>query len=44
MKRRMLTNSTGDNVLRFMPAMNVTKAEVDRAMKIVEEAFAAVVR
>lgn len=42
LKRRMLTNSTGDNVLRFMPAMTVTKAEIDRAMKIVEEAFDAV--
>ena len=44
LKRRMLTNSTGDNVLRFMPAMTVTKAEIDRAIKIVEEAFAAVTR
>ncbi len=44
LKRGMLTNATGDNVVRFMPAMTVTKAEVDRAMAIVEEAFAAVVR
>jgi acetylornithine/N-succinyldiaminopimelate aminotransferase len=44
LKRRMLMNSTGDNVLRFMPAMTVTKAEIDRAIKIVEEAFAAVTR
>lgn len=44
LKRGMLTNATGDNVLRFMPAMTVKKAEIDRAMAIVEEAFAAVVR
>ena len=44
MRRGMLTNSTGDNVLRFMPAMTVTKKEIDLAMEIVEEAFAAVAR
>ena len=44
MRRVMLTNSTGDNVLRFMPAMTVTKKEIDLAMEIVEEAFAAVAR
>lgn len=40
LKRGMLTNSTGGNVLRFMPAMTVKKQEIDRAIKIVDEVFA----
>ncbi|MEJ2744981.1 MAG: aspartate aminotransferase family protein, partial [bacterium] len=40
LKRGMLTNSTGDNVLRCMPAMTVTKDEIDRAMRIMDEVFA----
>jgi acetylornithine/N-succinyldiaminopimelate aminotransferase len=39
LKRGMLTNSTGDNVLRCMPAMTVTKAEIDRAIRIMDEVF-----
>jgi acetylornithine/N-succinyldiaminopimelate aminotransferase len=44
LKRGMLTNSTGDNVLRFMPAMTVKKQEMERAIRIVDEVFGAVVR
>jgi len=44
LKRGMLTNSTGDNVLRFMPAMTVKKQEIERAIRIVDEVFGAVVR
>jgi acetylornithine/N-succinyldiaminopimelate aminotransferase len=39
LRRRMLTNCTGENVLRFMPAMTVKKEEIDRAVRIVEEVF-----
>ncbi|MCX6353885.1 MAG: aspartate aminotransferase family protein [Candidatus Aureabacteria bacterium] len=39
LKRGMLTNSTGDNVLRLMPAMTVKKQEIDRAMSIVGDVF-----
>jgi predicted acetylornithine/succinylornithine family transaminase len=41
LKRGMLTNATGDNVLRFMPAMTVKKAELDRAVGIVRNVFSA---
>ena len=44
LKRGMLTNSTGDNVLRFMPAMTVKKQEIDRAIEIVDEVFASISR
>ena len=44
LKRGMLTNSTGDNVLRCMPAMTVTKAEIDRATRIMDEVFGAIAR
>lgn len=44
LKRGMLINSTGDNVLRFMPAMTVKKSEIDRALDIVRKVFAAVER
>ena len=44
LKRGMLTNSTGDNVLRCMPAMTVTKAEIDRATRIMDEVLGAIAR
>lgn len=42
MKRGVLTNSTGDNVLRLMPAMTVKKEEIDRAIGIIREIFTTV--
>ncbi|MCX6357098.1 MAG: acetylornithine transaminase [Candidatus Aureabacteria bacterium] len=42
LKRGMLINATGDNVLRMMPAMTVKRNEIDRAIKIVEDVFRAV--
>lgn len=39
LKRGMLTNYTGKNVLRFMPAMTIKEKEIDTAMAIVEEVF-----
>ena len=34
--RGLLINCTHDKVLRLMPALNITKKEIDRAIKILE--------
>ncbi|MDD5557342.1 MAG: aspartate aminotransferase family protein [bacterium] len=39
LRRGMLTNATGDNVLRFMPAMTVTAREIDEGTGIVRAVF-----
>ncbi|MDD5730851.1 MAG: aspartate aminotransferase family protein [Candidatus Omnitrophica bacterium] len=36
----LLINCTHDNVLRLMPALNVTRNEIDKAMRILENAIA----
>jgi len=39
LKKRLLINATHGNVLRIMPALNVTKQELDQGLKIIEEVF-----
>ena len=39
MKKRILINCTMGNVLRFLPPLIVTKEEVDRVVKALEEVF-----
>jgi acetylornithine/N-succinyldiaminopimelate aminotransferase len=39
MERGLLINCTHDKVLRLMPALNITKKEIDKAMAILEEAL-----
>ncbi|MFA5008757.1 MAG: aspartate aminotransferase family protein [Candidatus Omnitrophota bacterium] len=39
MERGLIVNSTHQTVLRIMPALNVTKAELDKGLKILEEVF-----
>ncbi len=36
-EKGLLINCTHDKVLRLMPAINITKSEIDKAMKILEE-------
>lgn len=38
-EKGLLINCTHDKVLRLMPALNVTKKEIDRAIKILDEAL-----
>lgn len=40
LKQGLIINCTHVNVLRLMPALNVTKSEVDKALKILEDALA----
>jgi len=42
MEKGLLINCTHDKVLRMMPALNVTKKEIDRAIGILKSVFAAV--
>jgi len=37
LKKKLLINSTHKKVLRIMPALNVTKSELDKGLKILEE-------
>jgi 4-aminobutyrate aminotransferase-like enzyme len=37
MERGLLTLTAGDNVVRFVPPLIVTEAEVDHALRILEE-------
>ncbi|MDD5116102.1 MAG: aspartate aminotransferase family protein [Candidatus Omnitrophica bacterium] len=37
MERGLLINCTHDKVLRLMPALNVTRGQIDKAVKILEE-------
>ncbi|HEX7512974.1 MAG TPA: aminotransferase class III-fold pyridoxal phosphate-dependent enzyme, partial [Candidatus Methylomirabilis sp.] len=39
MERGLLVLTAGDNVVRFVPPLVVTEAEVDRAVEIVETAL-----
>jgi acetylornithine/N-succinyldiaminopimelate aminotransferase len=39
----LIINCTHGNVLRLMPALNVTKKQIDKALKILENAFSHVV-
>ncbi len=39
LEKGLLINCTHDTVLRIMPALNVTKKEIDRAIRIMEEAL-----
>ena len=39
MKEGLLINCTQDKVLRIMPPLNVTKAEIDRAISILDKVF-----
>ena len=39
LERRLLVNVTQDTVLRLLPALNITDAELDEACGILEEAF-----
>lgn len=39
MKEGLLINCTQDTVLRIMPPLNVTKAEIDKAVKILDKVF-----
>jgi len=39
LERGLLINCTHESVLRLMPALNVTKRQVDTAMKILEGVF-----
>lgn len=38
-EKGLLINCTHDKVLRLMPALNITKKEIDRAIKILDEAL-----
>ncbi|MCK9603670.1 MAG: aspartate aminotransferase family protein [Candidatus Omnitrophica bacterium] len=39
LQKYLLINCTHDKVLRLMPALNITKKEVDKAIKILDEAL-----
>lgn len=41
LKRGLLVNSTAETVLRFLPPLNVSAAQVDEALKILDAVFAA---
>jgi acetylornithine/succinyldiaminopimelate/putrescine aminotransferase len=42
LEQGLLINCTHDTVLRLMPALNITKKEIDKAMKILDDAFSIV--
>jgi len=39
LKKKILINCTMGNVLRFLPPLIVTKEEIDRVIKTLEEVF-----
>jgi len=39
MENRVIVNSTHDYVMRIMPALNVSREEIDRGLKIIEKVF-----
>ncbi|MBU2102735.1 MAG: aspartate aminotransferase family protein [Candidatus Omnitrophota bacterium] len=39
LKNKLIVNSTHDTVLRIMPALTVTKRELDTGIRIIEDAF-----
>jgi len=42
LKKKLLINSTHKKVLRIMPALNVTKPQLDKGLKILEGVLAKV--
>lgn len=42
LKNRLIINCTQSNILRFMPALNVTKKQADKAIHILEKSLKAV--
>ena len=40
MKEGLLINCTQETILRIMPPLNVTKAEIDKAISILDKVFA----
>jgi 4-aminobutyrate aminotransferase-like enzyme len=44
MERGLLTITAGDNVLRFVPPLIVTEADVDRAVAILNEVLGGITR
>ncbi|MCF7873875.1 MAG: aspartate aminotransferase family protein [Candidatus Omnitrophica bacterium] len=42
LKKKLIINSTHENVLRIMPALNVKKAEIDQGIAILEDIFRAI--
>ena len=38
-KRNLLVLTAGENVVRFVPPLNVAKEDIDRALAIVDEAL-----
>ena len=39
-KRKLIINATHGNVLRIMPALNVSKAELDKGLKVLAKVLA----
>jgi acetylornithine/succinyldiaminopimelate/putrescine aminotransferase len=39
-KRNLLVLTAGESVVRFVPPLNVTKCDVDKALALVDEALA----
>lgn len=39
LNKGLLINCTHERVLRLMPALNVTKKEIDKAIKILDKVF-----
>jgi acetylornithine/succinyldiaminopimelate/putrescine aminotransferase len=38
-EKGLLINCTHENVLRIMPALNVTRSQIDKAVKIIAQAI-----
>ena len=39
LKRGILINATGDHVLRFVPPLIITQAEIDRLIEVLSQIF-----
>jgi acetylornithine/succinyldiaminopimelate/putrescine aminotransferase len=39
MKQKLIINVTQNNIIRIMPALNVTKSEIDKGIAILEKIF-----
>jgi acetylornithine/N-succinyldiaminopimelate aminotransferase len=39
LKRGILINATGDHVIRFVPPLIITQAEIDRLMEVLSQIF-----
>jgi len=42
MKKGLLLNCTAGNVIRFLPALNVTKEEIDKGVEVLDSVFSAI--